>query len=77
MTNRVAHGYYPWAKMATHTLPIRVGCPWADVPMGRIAGLIRGVLDVEEALLPLLARFKQLHLGEVRALPGHDGGRAA
>jgi hypothetical protein len=37
---------------------------------------VRGILDVEEALLPLLARFKQFHLGEVRALPGHDGGRA-
>jgi hypothetical protein len=39
--------------------------------------IVRGVLDIEEALLPLLARFKHFHLGEVRALPGHDGGRAA
>jgi hypothetical protein len=26
---------------------------------------VRDILDVEEALLPLLARFKQLYLGEV------------
>jgi hypothetical protein len=39
MTNRVVHGQDPWARFATQTLPIRVGCPWADVPMGRIAGL--------------------------------------
>jgi hypothetical protein len=37
---------------------------------------IRDILDIEEAFLPLLARLKHLHLGEVRALPGHDGGRA-
>jgi hypothetical protein len=37
---------------------------------------VGGVLDVEEALLPLLARFQEFHLGEVRALPGHYGGRA-
>jgi hypothetical protein len=43
-TNRVAHGSFPWANIETHTLPIRIGCPWADVLMGRNAGLTYALL---------------------------------
>jgi hypothetical protein len=38
---------------------------------------VRGITDIEEALLPLLAGIEQFYLGEVRALPGHYVGRAA
>lgn len=37
--------------MTTHTLPIRAGCPWACVPISRIAGLSpkRSIQVVREA----------------------------
>jgi hypothetical protein len=53
VTHRVTHGHRlipmpnprliglpmgSWENIKTHTLPIRVGRPWADVPMGWIAG---------------------------------------
>ncbi|CAM0955867.1 unnamed protein product [Alopecurus aequalis] len=45
-TNRVFYGQDPWVKVATHTLSIRVGCPWADVPMGQTAGLTTPFADL-------------------------------
>jgi hypothetical protein len=38
---------------------------------------IRGVLHVEETLLPFLTRLEQLYLWKVRTFLGHYGGRAA
>jgi hypothetical protein len=55
MANRVARGSYPWAKIKTHTLPIRVRCPWARVPMGQIAGLICDKMSEGKWSLPGVA----------------------
>ena len=48
-THRITHGYesvsipYPQligSPIDNHTLPIQIGCPWADLPMGQTVGLI-------------------------------------